>query len=103
MREEKREKRYLVVREEGDYVYWAKWNEHIGGFYFCKKSDREALEALEREKVGAITWENSTTREKRILGRLGYKLSKDFLESAPFETKAFYRKERRCQDHQREI
>ena len=89
---------YLVERSFEDCVYFATWNGYVGGFYFFHPSDAEAPEKALLQKIkenNPITWETADNKDKKILGRLGYKLGKDLIESAPFENKPFYRTGRR--------
>lgn len=87
-----RRKTFLVEADDQKYHYWAYWNGATGGFYFFPQQDVEAFKALARfkEENRVVSWDTATSREKRILGRLAYKLSKDFLESAQFEDKPFF-------------
>lgn len=83
---------YVVVQEDETYVYWARWDNHTGGFYFHKKTDLEKQEKLKALVEKSITWENATPRQKIILSKLSYKLQKDLMQSAPYEFKPYFNK-----------
>lgn len=83
---------YVVVCQDESCVYYAKHNGFCGGFYWFRKGNKEEQAKLDELLKDAITWENSNIRQKRVLGRLGYKLRKDFMQSAEYEFKPYFNK-----------